>query len=176
MRRTLAALGFVALMLWGLPAAGAATLCFGMPATWTGGSGDDFKVGTAADEVFVGRIQYISDFFKEDTRTVTVFMEIANTDYKLKPGMFADITIHLNHHDRVLAVPRSAVLDDGPLKLVFVGRGNEYVPVVVETGIEEDGFVQVLSGIAEGDVVVTNGNFQLKSIMYEDLLEGGHTH
>lgn len=140
------------------------------------GQSVEARVPAYPDEVFVGRIQYISDFFKEDTRTITVFMEIANTDYKLKPGMFADITIHLNHHDSVLALPRSAVLDDGPLKLVFVKRGDEYVPVVVEIGVEENGFLQALSGVVEGDVVVTNGNFQLKSIMYEDILEGGHTH
>jgi len=140
------------------------------------GQSVEARVAAYADEVFVGRIQYISDFFKEDTRTIAVHTEIANTDYKLKPGMFADITIHLNHHDRVLALPRAAILDDGPLELVFVERGGVYVPVVVETGIQEDGFVQILSGVMEGDIIVTNGNFQLKSTMYEDVLAGGHAH
>lgn len=128
------------------------------------------------DQVFKGTIQYVSDIFKEDTRTITVYSEVPNTDYKLKPGMFADIKIHLNHHDRVLALPRIAVLMDKDLELVFVKRGDEYVPLLVDTGIHEETYVQILSGLQEGDVVVTDGNFQLKSKMYEDVLAQGHTH
>jgi len=128
------------------------------------------------DEVFKGAIQYVSDIFKEDTRTITVYTEVANTDYKLKPGMFADIKIHLNHGAQVLALPRNAILGDRDLELVFVRRGEEYIPLVVETGIRESDYVQILSGIQEGDVVVTSGNFQLKSKMYEDVLAQGHTH
>jgi multidrug efflux pump subunit AcrA (membrane-fusion protein) len=124
----------------------------------------------------MGRIQYVSDIFKEDTRTTTVYTEVANTDYKLKPGMFADITVHLNHVSQVLSLPKAAVLDDKDLELVFVKRGDEYIPLIVETGIHENDYVQILSGIQEGDVIVTNGNFQLKSKMYEDLLSKGHVH
>ena len=136
------------------------------------------EVGVPAypSEVFKGTIQYVSDIFKEDTRTITVYTEVANTDYKLKPGMFADIKIHLNHGAQVLALPRNAILGDRDLELVFVRRGEEYVPLVVETGIHEADYVQILSGLQEGDVVVTNGNFQLKSKMYEDVLAQGHTH
>lgn len=134
------------------------------------------RVHAYPDEVFNGRIQYVGDIFKEDTRTITVHTEVANTDYKLKPGMFADITIHLKHHDRVIALPKSAILDDKDLELVFVSRGDEYMPLIVETGIRQGDFVQILAGIREGDVVVTNGNFQLKSKMYQDLLSHGQAH
>jgi Cu(I)/Ag(I) efflux system membrane fusion protein len=77
---------------------------------------------------------------------------------------------------QLLALPRTAVLDDKDLELVFVKQGDEYIPLIVETGINENGYVQILSGIQEGDVVVTNGNFQLKSKMYEDILKKGHVH
>ena len=136
----------------------------------------EVRVHAYPDEVFKGRIQYVGDIFKEDTRTITVHTEVANTDYKLKPGMFADITIHLNHHDRVIALPKSAILDDKDLELVFIRRGDEYVPLIIETGLRQGDYVQIVSGIQEGDVVVTNGNFQLKSKMYQDLLSQGHTH
>jgi cobalt-zinc-cadmium efflux system membrane fusion protein len=136
----------------------------------------EVRVQAYPDETFMGRIQYVSDIFKEDTRTTTVYTEVANTDYKLKPGMFADIKIHLNHHDQVLALPRSAILDDKDIELVFVRRGDEYVPLIVETGIHENDYIQILSGIQAGDLVVTNGNFQLKSKMYEDTMSKGHVH
>jgi cobalt-zinc-cadmium efflux system membrane fusion protein len=136
----------------------------------------EVRVQAYPNESFRGRIKYVSDIFKEDTRTITVHTDVANTDYKLKPGMFADIKIHLNHHDRVLALPSTAILDDRDLELVFVKRGDEYVPLIVETGIHENGYVQIVSGIQEGDLIVTNGNFQLKSKMYEGVLSKGHVH
>jgi RND family efflux transporter MFP subunit len=134
------------------------------------------RVPAFPDEVFGGTIEYISDLFKEDTRTITVYTEVANDDYKLKAGMFADVRILLSQRGRVLALPTSAVLDDGPQEIVFVERGDEFVPVVIETGVQTDGFVEILDGIEEGDVVVTNGNFQLKSKMYEDVLARGPGH
>lgn len=140
------------------------------------GQAVEVRVHAYSNEVFRGRIQYVGDIFKEDTRTITVHTEVTNTDYKLKPGMFADITIHLNHLDQVIALPKSAILDDKDLELVFVRRGDEYVPLIVETGIREGDYVQILSGIKEGDVVVTNGNFQLKSKMYQEVLSQGHAH
>jgi cobalt-zinc-cadmium efflux system membrane fusion protein len=136
----------------------------------------EVRVPAFPGQVFMGRIQYVSDIFKEDTRTVTVHSEVANSDYKLKPGMFADITIHLNHRDEVLSLPRSAILDDQNLELVFVKRGDEYIPLVVDLGIHQNDYVQILDGIQEGDMVVTSGNFQLKSKMYEDILSKGHVH
>jgi cobalt-zinc-cadmium efflux system membrane fusion protein len=134
------------------------------------------KVPAYPSQTFLGRIQYVSDIFKEDTRTTTVHAEVDNNDYKLKPGMFADIKINLNHRDEVLALPRSAILHDRDIELVFVRRGDEYVPLIVETGLHESDYVQVVSGLQVGDLVVTNGNFQLKSKMYEDILKQGHTH
>ena len=102
-------------------------------------------------------------------------LDLDGTDGITVAGEVPDLAPLYRSH-RVLAVPRVAVLDDGPQRIVFVHRGDEFVPVVVETGVEADGFVEILAGIEEGDVVVTNGNFQLKSRMYEDVLARGHGH
>lgn len=128
------------------------------------------------DETFAGKICYISDVLNEETRTITVRTELENKNYKLKPGMFADIGIFLNHATDVLVVPEEAILDDKDEKIVFVKQDNTFFLHVVETGAKENNYVEILSGLNEGDFVVTDGNFQLKSKMYEEILKKGQVH
>jgi len=124
-------------------------------------------------EKFVGKICYISDVLNEQTRTITVRSEMENQNYKLKPGMFADIRIYLNHAADVLVVPEEAILDDKDEKIVFVKQNDKFILHLVETGAKENKYVEILSGLNEGDFVVTEGNFQLKSKMYEEILKKG---
>jgi cobalt-zinc-cadmium efflux system membrane fusion protein len=127
-------------------------------------------------EKFSGKISYISDVLKEETRTITVRTEIENHDYKLKPGMFADITIFLNHQNQALVLPRNAVLDEKDDKIVFLKIAGKYVPTLVETGAVEGELIEITRGIKEGDEVVTSGNYQLKSKLLERILQKGHVH
>jgi RND family efflux transporter MFP subunit len=120
---------------------------------------------------FTGRISYISDVLNEETRTITIRTEVENSTLRLKPGMFADIEILLNPEAKVLVLPSEAILDDGNDQIVFVKLMDEYVPRVVKLGVKDNGFREVLEGIEEGDEVVTRGNFQLKSKLYEEALE-----
>jgi RND family efflux transporter MFP subunit len=124
----------------------------------------------------MGKICYISDVLNEETRTITVRAEMENQNYKLKPGMFADIAIFLNHATDVLVVPTDAILDDGDDKIVFVKQDNKFFLHVIETGAKENNYVEILKGLNVGDLVVTDGNFQLKSKMYEEILKKGQVH
>ena len=128
------------------------------------------------DLVFKGRIQYIGDVLKEETRTVTVRTEVENEGYRLKPGMFASLSLLLDRQARALTVPQAAVLDDRDRKIVFISKGAEFFPREIVTGPKMDGFLEVLSGLAEGDRVVTRGNYQLKSKLYDEILKGSHVH
>ncbi len=127
-------------------------------------------------ERFEGRITYISDVLKEETRTITVRTEVQNKDFRLKPGMFASITIFLNHQNRVLVIPRDAVLEDKGDKVVFIKRNDQFFLQVVTTGAEENGILEILNGVVEGDEVVIAGSYQLKSKLYEEILKAGHVH
>ncbi len=129
------------------------------------------------EEVFQGTITYISDLLDPETRTITVRTEVPNPDLKLKPGMFADLTIELTHNGEALAVPAEAVLDDGGWPMVFVAADNRrFEPRRVTLGSRSDGFVEIAGGLSPGESVVTRGNFQLKSKLYETVLEAGHVH
>jgi len=136
----------------------------------------DVTVPAYPDLVFKGRIQYIGDVLKEETRTVTVRTEVKNEEYRLKPGMFASLTILLDRQARALTVPLAAVLDDRDRKIVFVYRDGAFFPRVITVGSKMDGFLEILSGLVEGDKVVTMGNYQLKSKLYDEILKGSHVH
>jgi cobalt-zinc-cadmium efflux system membrane fusion protein len=125
---------------------------------------------------FQGEIRYISDVLNEDTRTITVRTVVENKELKLKAGMFADVHIYLNHQEKALVVPREAVLEDKGENIVFLKRGDTYMLQVIQTGAEDNGFVEIVKGLSEGDQVVTRGNFSLKSKLYEEILKQGHIH
>jgi cobalt-zinc-cadmium efflux system membrane fusion protein len=139
------------------------------------GQNVDASVPAYPDEKFQGKIYYIGDVLKEETRTITVRTEVENRGNKLKPGMFANITIFLNHQTRALVLPQEAILDDKDEKMVFIKRGNQFFPQLIETGTKENSDVEVTAGLEEGDEVVTKGNFQLKSKLYADILKA-HVH
>jgi cobalt-zinc-cadmium efflux system membrane fusion protein len=140
------------------------------------GQSVDVAVPAYPSETFSGKTSYISDVLKEETRTITVRTEVENKGYKLKPGMFANIKISLNHESQALALPEEAVLDDKDNKIVFIKRDGNYYPQLVETGTKDDGYVEILKGIRAGDEIVTKGNYQLKSKLYDEILKKAGIH
>jgi multidrug efflux pump subunit AcrA (membrane-fusion protein) len=90
--------------------------------------------------------------------------------------MFSDMIIFLNHPDEVLAVPETAVLDDRERKIVFVSVAQGFRLQAVRVGIKEGGYWEVLEGLEEGDEVVSAGNYQLKSKLYEEILRASGVH
>ncbi len=128
-------------------------------------------------DTFRGNITYVSDVLNEDTRTITVRTVVPNADNKLKPGMFANVSIEIDRNGGAIAVPIEAVLDDQGERLLFVRTGlHRFEPRHVTTGTRDGGYVEIVSGIEVGEEIVTTGNFQLKSKLYEALLEAGHVH
>ncbi len=132
------------------------------------GQGVELSVPAYPGEIFGGRISYVGDVIKEDTRTVTVRTEVENRDQRLKPGMFADVQISLNGSRPTLAVPEEAVLDDEQETIVFVAGADGYVARAVDLGARHGGYVEVLEGLDRDDRVVTTGSFQLKSKLREE--------
>lgn len=127
-------------------------------------------------EAFRGKLTYISDLLKEDTRTISVRTEVDNRNFKLKPGMFADMTIVLRDSRQVLTVPEAAVLDDNNEKIVFVRADGQFLARPVTLGPRHNGYFAIESGLADGEEVVVQGGYQLKSKLYDDLLKQPHVH
>lgn len=116
-------------------------------------------------ETFLGKVIYVYPFVDPDTRTVKVRLEFDNPHLELKPGMFADVSIRADLRRDSLHVPRSAVLDTGRRRISFVALGKgRFEPRSVRTGVDlADDEVEILSGLHEGERVVTSGQFLLDS-------------
>ncbi len=127
-----------------------------------------------------GRVAYVYPYLNPETRTLRVRLEFPNAELRLKPGMYADVTLEVDLGE-TLTVPDSAVLDTGTRQIAFVevGKGR-FEPRQVKLGARSSGTAQVLSGLQEGEAVVVRANFLLDS---ESRLRaaiqgmtGGHQH
>ena len=127
-------------------------------------------------EVFRGKISYISETMNPETRTLNVRTEVQNRDFRLKHGMFADVSIILNGSLRVLNVPAEAVLENNNQDVVFVKTGDQYFPRVVSVSAEQNGSCAIAEGLEEGEVVVVKNAYALKSKLYDELLKKSGVH
>ncbi len=97
------------------------------------------------------------------SRTLQARIELRNPGLKLRPGMYGDVSLALGELTAV-TVPADAVVDTGELQYVFVSRGSgRFEPRRVRAGWRGAGRVALLSGVAEGERVVTTANFLLDS-------------
>ena len=111
-----------------------------------------------------GRVSFLDPSVKPDTRTTSARIEVANPDLRLRPGMFVRVRLDVGRRAPILAVPRTAVLDTGTSKLVYVAKGSgEFEQRPVQLGEATDGYYPVLSGLNEGEQVVTRGAFMIDS-------------
>ena len=117
------------------------------------------------DRKFRGRVTYIYPTVDEKTRTAQVRMEFHNPGFFLKPGMFATVELRAELKPAALLVPDSAVLRSGETNTVFVALdGGHFEPREVRLGPRADNdSYEVLSGLKEGERVVTSGQFMLDS-------------
>lgn len=136
------------------------------------------KVSSYPQNFFTGKIFYIGNTLNSDTKTINILVQIKNKEGKLKPGMFAETNIVVGEKPSTLVIPKEAVLEDENLKIVFVREEEEYHRHVVTTGIESIEMVEILSGLAPGAIVVTKGNYQLKSKLKMSDFDphAGHSH
>jgi len=117
------------------------------------------------DREFRGRVTYIYPNVDEKTRTARVRMEFHNPGYFLKPGMFATVKVVSELEPSVLLIPDMAILRSGEKTTVFVALdGGKFDPRAVTLGPQaENDEYQVLSGLSEGERIVTSGQFMLDS-------------
>lgn len=106
-----------------------------------------------------GRITYVYPTLNPETRTARVRVEMANPDLRLKPGMYA--TFHFTAPtEKVVNVPRSALLVTGKRTLVFVRDSlGTLTPREIVTGRTTDDRVEIMSGLSEGETVVASATF-----------------
>ena len=118
----------------------------------------------AGSKPYRGKMDILSGTMNEQTRTVKASIVVSNPDGHLRPGMFVNIRVFLPGGGSVLAVPKTAVLADEGRTFVFVHKEGDYwIRRPVALGKRLGDMVEIRSGLAAGQRIVTDGSFLLKS-------------
>ena len=124
----------------------------------TVGDSGDVDVDAYPGEKFRGRIARVAPVLDPATRTATMEIEIVNNDKRLKPGMYARVSLTVEERKDTLVAPKSAVIDFENQRGVWMPNEDnraKFMPVVL--GIEDLDRIEIKSGLKEGDKIVTTG-------------------
>ncbi|MGE0131355.1 MAG: efflux RND transporter periplasmic adaptor subunit [Blastocatellales bacterium] len=144
--------------------------------------GEPAKVFSSAlgDEARSGRITYIAPQLDEETRTAKVRIDLPNPGERLKAGMFTEVEFQsgTGATEYELVAPEAAIQRIGGRTVVFIAEEDEpghFKARDVEIGATTNGLTRILSGLKEGERVVTKGSFTLKTqLLKGELEEDGH--
>ncbi len=114
---------------------------------------------------YYGKISYIYPYIAQDTRDFKARIDIKNSNFELKPGMYANVELIYKVPKEILIVPYSSVVKTGKRNIVFVYKGEGIVePREVEIGLTDgENWIEIIQGIKEEESVVTSGQFLLDS-------------
>lgn len=129
------------------------------------------KVGSKASitfnflpgKIYEGKVTFIYPTLDPKARTVKIRIELNNRG-ELKPSMFANITIEGEDLNGKPVIPENAVIRSGLKDVVILSLGDgKFKPQQVQLGGYADGYYQVLSGLSEGNTIVTSAQFLIDS-------------
>ncbi len=122
----------------------------------------DVRVAPFPDESFDGEVSVVSPTIDPRSRTLRVKAQLPNPGGQLRPGLFARIDLGVALRPNVPMVLEEAILRRAEGSIVFRAvDGNRVERVAVETGVHQAGYVEVLRGLAAGDLVVSRGGDRL---------------
>jgi cobalt-zinc-cadmium efflux system membrane fusion protein len=128
--------------------------------------GQDLTVTSPAlpGKTFMAKMDHLGASVSPETRAVSLVAQLDNPDGQFRPGMFAWVTIPYQTARRRLVVPAAAVVRQDERPMVFVPESERsFRRVDVQVGLETPEWIEIESGLAAGQKVVTNGAFALKS-------------
>ena len=128
--------------------------------------GQDVRVKTLSypDQAFAGKITLVGPTLDAQSRTVEVWVRLANPRGLLKPNLFARASVVLRQNDAALAIPNAAIIEANGEKFVFVRQSGQFNRVEIVTGSSDDEYTEVTDALVPGDEVVTQGNRELYTL------------
>jgi membrane fusion protein (multidrug efflux system) len=123
----------------------------------------EFTVAAFPGEKFRGEVYFVSPQIEESTRTALVKARIANTEGKLRGGMFASLDLTLQLRESAIVIPEPALMSNGDNFSVFVvdDKGTAQVRMI-EVGVRLAGKAEIVKGLAPGEKVVVEGIQKLR--------------
>ncbi len=120
------------------------------------------EVDAFPGEKFTGKVSRVAPVFDAATRTAVMEIEVPNPGYRLKPGMYARVSLTIDRQPDALTVPRNAIVDLDTKRGIFVVEQQVARFRPIRTGLQDGDLVQVLDGIHDGERVVTTGAMAIK--------------
>ncbi len=114
-------------------------------------------------------ISFISPEIDPKTRTVEVWAVIANPQGEMEANSYASARVVVDQKT-ALVVPRSALLREEAHFIVFVQNPRGFEKRIVQVGSQQNGWVEIVSGLHEGESVVSKGAYQLKNINFSSFI------
>ncbi len=122
-----------------------------------------FKTEVYPDKEFLGKIKSIDVILDKNSRTLRLRSEVSDPKQLLKPQMFGEAIIEVAL-PKILTVPTSAILDTGKQKIAYVQISpDKFRAVAIKTGKNIDSWTEIISGLEEGQRVVTESTFLIDS-------------
>jgi len=123
------------------------------------------RVPSYPGEVFGGVVERIGGKLDAQSRSLAVYVRVANPAERLRPHMRATLSLVTGGSELALAIPKSAVLGEGGQLYAFVqdeNRPEHFERRLLVTGVANDRFVEVVEGLSPGERVVSEGNYSLQ--------------
>lgn len=120
------------------------------------------EIDALPEERLFAQVSRVSPIIDPETGTFKITVEIQDAERRIKPGMFARLSIVYDHHENALQVPRAAIVGDDEETSVFVAADGVAIRKQVQTGFSERGMIEITSGISDDDHVITVGQVGLK--------------
>ena len=149
-----------------LESLGAMKLDFRVPETYLArlnvGQTLAVRVDAWPDQSFEGNIYAIDPALDPETRTVLLRARLPNKGNKLRPGLFARVSLILERRENALVAPEQAIVPVGQKTLVYRVVDGKAVMTPVKLGLRRPGQVEILEGLNAGDLVVTDGQLKIR--------------
>ena len=125
------------------------------------GDSVEVQVESLGGKAIAGTVSRFTDDVDDNTRKMTTEIEIPNPKLELDPGMYATVTLKVENHTNVLAIPAEAVIAGETPSVFVVDPNNKIEQRPVQLGMETPDEYEVLSGVQDGDLVVVGNHSEI---------------
>jgi membrane fusion protein, multidrug efflux system len=126
--------------------------------------GQQLKISVDAfpNETFTGEVYAVAPQIDTAGHSIQLRATVPNSDGRLRPGMFARVSLVLKRYDNAISVPEEAIVPMGDKLLIYRIKEGKAEMVPVKLGVRNKAMVQVVQGLEPGDVVITAGQIKVR--------------
>lgn len=132
------------------------------------GQSAELSVSAYPNRTFEGLVSVVNLAADPVSKKFKVEIQADNPDFLLRPNTFGKVSLEISSREDVIVIPQAAILDNS---YVFVVKENKVERRNIEIGLQNDTMVEILSGLSEGELVVTEGNYGLEAGAPVDVTE-----